>query len=637
MADAARVLICDNSAVIRMALSRMLQADPAIRVVGRVANGKLAVDEVRRQSVDVVVLDIEMPVMDGLTALPLLLQADPGLRVVMASTLTTRGGDIAIRALRLGAADYVPKPDTAALADDTFRRELLAKVKGLARLRRRPAHGPSGLPGPRPTVPVARPAARLAPQLLAIGSSTGGPQALFTVLRALGTSVRLPVVITQHMPATFMPILAEHITKLGGMPCAEAQEGEMLRAGRIYLAPGDRHLLIEQAGGGLRARLSAAPPENSCRPARGPDAAQRRPGVRRPGADRDPDWNGPGRPRRYPTHRRGRRHRYRAGRADQRRVGHAGRRRSGRIVPRRAATRPDRAAPAGTSTHGRCMTPASFDFVAALLRARSGLVIGPDKLYLLEVRLGPILKREGLRDLDALADRLRASAAEPLVRAVVEAMTTNESFFFRDDKPFAHVRAHALPTLFASRPPGAPVRIWSAASSSGQEAYSLAMIVSDMRAAAGQRRVEIVGTDLAREQLARAAEGLYSQFEIQRGLPMQMLVRYFRKDAAGWRAVEALRGMVQFREWNLLSDLRPLGQFDIVFCRNVLIYFDQPTKARVLEAIARQMPADGLLYLGGSETVLGITDRFVPLPGERGVYGLAPATRTTPTLRAAAA
>jgi len=257
----ARVMICDDSAVIRAALARMLEADPAIRVVARVGNGKLAVEELRRQPVDVVVLDIEMPVMDGMAALPLLLQADPCVRVVMASTLTTRGADIAIRALRLGAADYVPKPDTAAIADDTFRRELVAKVKGLARLRRRVP------PPPRAGAPPAlRPAPRAAPQLVAIGSSTGGPQALFTLVEALGREVRLPVVLTQHMPATFMPILAEHITRLGGMPCAEAAEGEPLRPGRIYLAPGDRHLLVRKGGATLHARLSAEPAENFCRP-----------------------------------------------------------------------------------------------------------------------------------------------------------------------------------------------------------------------------------------------------------------------------------------------------------------------------------------------------------------------------------
>jgi chemotaxis protein methyltransferase CheR len=267
------------------------------------------------------------------------------------------------------------------------------------------------------------------------------------------------------------------------------------------------------------------------------------------------------------------------------------------------------------------MKPQSFEVFAAVLRNGSGLVIGPDKQYLLESRLGPIIKQHGMGDLDGLADRLR-SGAPPVERAVIEAMTTNESFFFRDEKPFAHFRGQALPKLVAARPAAAKLRVWSAAASSGQEAYSLAMILAECRATLGGRPVEIVGTDLARDQLARAQAGLYSQFEVQRGLPMTMLVKYFHKDGANWQIKDPLRAMVSFREWNLLADPRPLGSFDIVFCRNVLIYFNQATKARVLDAIARQMPPDGLLYLGGAETVLGITDRFSAVPGERGVYAL---------------
>jgi chemotaxis protein methyltransferase CheR len=148
------------------------------------------------------------------------------------------------------------------------------------------------------------------------------------------------------------------------------------------------------------------------------------------------------------------------------------------------------------------------------------------------------------------------------------------------------------------------------------------MIVAESGGVLGGRKVEIVGTDIARDQLARAREGIYSQFEVQRGLPVQMLMKYFKKDESNWRISDQIRGMAQFREFNLLSDLRSLGKFDIVFCRNVLIYFDQPTKARVLEAIAAIMPPDGMLYLGGAETVLGITGRFAPMPNERGVYGV---------------
>jgi two-component system chemotaxis response regulator CheB len=253
-------MVCDDSAVIRGAITRILDADPAVRVVARVANGQAAIDELRRTPVDVVVLDIEMPVMDGMTALPLLLRADPGIKVIMASTLTTRGADIAMRALRLGAADYVPKP-SAVQGDETFSRELLEKVKGLARMRRRVA-----LPAREAAALRLRSAPIMTPRLLAVGSSTGGPQALFTLVQGLGKTLNVPVVLTQHMPATFTPILAEHIAKLGGMPCAEAKDGEPLQANRIYLAPGDRHLLVHATRGSLQARITTDPPENFCRP-----------------------------------------------------------------------------------------------------------------------------------------------------------------------------------------------------------------------------------------------------------------------------------------------------------------------------------------------------------------------------------
>nr|WP_294520529.1 chemotaxis response regulator protein-glutamate methylesterase [uncultured Rhodopila sp.] len=254
-------MLCDDSAVIRGAIARMLADDPEIEVVARTANGQEAVNAIRSARADVVVLDIEMPVMDGMTALPLLLRADSGVKVIMASTLTTRGADIALRALRLGAADYIPKPSSiGTVGDDGFRRELLEKVKGLARQRRRVAQ-PA-----RMSPPALRPAPPVPARLLAVGSSTGGPQALFTLVQGLGRSLTVPVVLTQHMPATFTPILAEHLTRLGYMPCSEARDGEALVPGRIYLAPGDKHLLVEGNRSALRARLTVDPPENFCRP-----------------------------------------------------------------------------------------------------------------------------------------------------------------------------------------------------------------------------------------------------------------------------------------------------------------------------------------------------------------------------------
>lgn len=255
-----RVMICDDSAVVRAAIGSILSADPAIRVVARVANGTAALGALQAQQIDVVVLDIEMPVMDGLTALPLLLAAAPGLSIIMASTATKRGAEISLRALRLGAADYLPKPDAGA-GDGFFGAELLAKVHGLARLRqsRQPGRAPgSGW--------VLRAPGKLPPQLLAIGSSTGGPAALFALAQQLGRRVTIPMVLTQHMPPIFTASLAQHIARLGGPTCSEAQEGEELRPGHILVAPGDKHLLIRRHNGRLIASLAVTPPENFCRP-----------------------------------------------------------------------------------------------------------------------------------------------------------------------------------------------------------------------------------------------------------------------------------------------------------------------------------------------------------------------------------
>lgn len=268
------------------------------------------------------------------------------------------------------------------------------------------------------------------------------------------------------------------------------------------------------------------------------------------------------------------------------------------------------------------MTPESFSFLAGLVKARSGIVLTADKGYMLETRLGPLLRRDGIGSLDALALRLRSPREESLVADVVEALTTNESSFFRDGKPFEHLK-RLLPALAAARPAGQPIRIWSAACSSGQEAYSVAMIVAELGPALGGRRVEILGTDLSREMVDRARDGLFTQFEVQRGLPVQMLVKHFRQEGQRWRVAPELRAMTRWQTFNLLEDARGLGRFDVIFCRNVLIYFDAPTKSRVLAMLAGMLAGDGVVYLGGAETVLGLTDRLAATAGERGVYALA--------------
>ena len=273
-----RVMVVDDSAMIRGLLTRALESDPAIKVVASAGNGELAVKAIARADVDVVILDIEMPVMDGLTALPQLLRASPGVKVIMASTLTRRNAAISLRALTAGASDYIPKPTSARElhATDGFRRELLAKVKALgdpaARREKRTA---ALLNGPRlnlyrdARIVLRRPSPH-APRVVAIGSSTGGPRALFTVFETLGKKLRVPVLITQHMPPTFTVILAEHLERITGAGCAEGRDKEPIEAGRIYLAPGDFHMIVERNNGTPEIRLTKAPPENFCRPAADP-------------------------------------------------------------------------------------------------------------------------------------------------------------------------------------------------------------------------------------------------------------------------------------------------------------------------------------------------------------------------------
>lgn len=266
------------------------------------------------------------------------------------------------------------------------------------------------------------------------------------------------------------------------------------------------------------------------------------------------------------------------------------------------------------------MRPEDFDFLSSLLKRRSGLNINPEKVYLLESRLTPLARRRGMEGLDALIETMRHRPAEDLLREVTEAMTTNESFFFRDRTPFDLFRDHVLPVLRERRASKRKIRIWCAACSTGQEPYSLAMLLDERAAQYRDWTFEIVGTDLSSAVLKKAREGLYSQFEVQRGLPIKLLMKYFTQEGDLWRLDKALRDRVTFREGNLLENFSHLGTFDVVYCRNVLIYFDQPTKSNVLDRVRQVMPSDGTLFLGSAETVLGISDRFRPVRGHRGMY-----------------
>ena len=268
------------------------------------------------------------------------------------------------------------------------------------------------------------------------------------------------------------------------------------------------------------------------------------------------------------------------------------------------------------------MNPATFQFLAGIVKQRSGGVLTAEQDYMLDTRLAPLLKREALPSLDALAMRLRGPSSERLAQEMTELLTTNESHFFRDGKPFEHLKS-ILPGLHAARPVGTPIRIWSAACSTGQEAYSVAILLAEAQEAhpgMRARRFEIIGTDLTTAVLERAREAVFTQFEVQRGLQIRQLMKHFTQTETRWQAKDYLRGFTRFQQANLLQDQRALGRFDVIFCRNVLIYFDLPTKSRVLGSIAGQLAVDGALYLGAAETALGLTDRLEPLLGQRAVY-----------------
>jgi chemotaxis protein methyltransferase CheR len=265
------------------------------------------------------------------------------------------------------------------------------------------------------------------------------------------------------------------------------------------------------------------------------------------------------------------------------------------------------------------VTPPDYEYLRKFLKDQSGLDLSADKQYLIESRLLPLARKSGLSGISELVQKMKGGS--PLfISQVVEAMTTNETFFFRDKIPFDHFRESIMPEILRARASRKSIRIWCAAGSTGQEPYSLAMCLKEMGVGLNGFRVEILATDLSQEVIEKSKSGIYSQFEVQRGLPIQMLVKYFKQTGELWQINADIRAMVHHRQLNLLHDFSQIGAFDVIFCRNVLIYFDQETKVNIFNRLAKVIEPDGFLVLGAAETVVGLTDVFKPFPERRGLY-----------------
>jgi chemotaxis protein methyltransferase CheR len=265
------------------------------------------------------------------------------------------------------------------------------------------------------------------------------------------------------------------------------------------------------------------------------------------------------------------------------------------------------------------VSPEEIAQVVTLCRARAGLKVAPDKSYLIESRLGPVARREGFESITALLEAVRARREDALVWSVVESMAGGETSFFRDRTPFQQFRDEMVPALTKARG-GAPIRVWSAACATGQEIYSLAMMVGELAEADPALRIELAASDLSRLAVDRAQTGLYNQFEVQRGLPIRLLARHFEKEGEQWKLAADVRARVRWRRINLIAGLRQIGRFDIVFCRYVLGHMTEDAQRKVLEDLTCVVPQDGFLVLGVKEQIPGLGDMFQPIVGRPGLY-----------------
>ena len=464
------------------------------------------------------------------------------------------------------------------------------------------------------------------PQVLAIASSTGGQQILTEILSSFkGMTINVPIFITQHMLKDFTVLLADQLSSASDIKCVEASDNMEVTPGTVYIAPGNFHMLVKKKNGKIKIVLSSEPPENFCRPAADPmlrsiieaygghkvlaivltgmgsdgylgckELCEEGGVVIAQDYESSTVWGMPGKVAKEGLC-------------------------SFVLPPKQISEKITEIFSGGIESNDKVNY--DFNFLAQFIKAGSGINLSKDKHYLMESRLLPIIRKHAISDMRGLVNALKLSPTQELKREVIESLTTNETSFFRDIKPFNYFRDEVMPLL--ANMPNRKIRIWSAACSSGQEAYSLAMTFIENKARSPGKIVEIIGTDINTHIIEKAKRAVYSQFEVQRGLPITMLMKYFTQEDERWHLKDKVKNMVTFKHLNLLENFTMnIGRFDVVFCRNVLIYFDEPTKKQVLENIAKVLNPGGILFLGGSENTLGLTKSFTPFRDLPGIFTL---------------
>ncbi len=578
----------DDSPTVRAVFARLIEGEPDLRLAASAESAEGALATLVQAAPDVILLDLDMPGMGGLEAIPRMLELAAPVRILVVSSLTVRGAEHTLAALSLGAADTLAKPLPGRF-DQDYRATLLRKIRLLGRVAKR-----ARLKTPPAALPQLRPHAKEVPHVLAIGASTGGIHALGQLLGALPARFDVPILITQHLPGSFIGAFVRQLRAASGRETEVAEERTVIRPGRIVVAPGDAHMTVVASANGDTVRASVRRSGPQRLPAVGrPDARQLCRGLRQPRARRGLVGHGARRHRGRRAPRRRGRNDHGAGRRERGGLGHAGRgrRRRPRLghSPARADSRADRRdGRRRMIDHGK---PASgkpelgkidqgtiaLGIVAGLLEARTGQKLTADRAWRVGTALSGVMRAHAIESLEDLAARLGKPNQGELAQQVVEALLNNETYFFRDRAMFDLLSRTILPELAARREDTRRLSIWSVGCSTGQEAYSLAMLFAEQRTRWRDWTIDILGTDVARSVVAAARDGNYSQFQIQRGLGVAQMVSFFEENRTGWRACDMLRTMVRFETHNLLDVPPDPGRFDLILCRNVLLYFDRPT------------------------------------------------------------